>query len=373
MAQNDDNKDSKTEDATPHKREELKKKGQVAQSKEIGSALLLLTAAVFFYFYGASFVDQLLNVARDIFMRVETFRISSSNATVLFKEILIAVGTMIAPLLLVCVCIGLLANVLQTGIIISGENLKLKLEKINPIDGFKRLFSIRSSVEAIKAIIKLTIIGLVVYKMVKGEIEGSVLLINQTPGESIRFIGMAIFKTVMYVAVLMMVMAIFDFLYQRLKFERDIRMSKQEVKEELKEREGDPNVKARIKSLQRQMATRRMIDDVPKAQVVITNPTHLAIAIQYTKDMPAPKVVAKGADYLAEKIRNIAREKNIPLVENKILARTLYKMVKVGGYVPENLYNAVAEVLVYVMKLRDDFSKVFTGEELGSKTQTLNT
>jgi flagellar biosynthetic protein FlhB len=174
---------------------------------------------------------------------------------------------------------------------------------------------------------------------------------------------MAMFKTIIYVACLMVIVAVLDFFYQKFNFERDSKMSKQEIKDEHKNREGDPNVKARIRTLQRRAATNRMMQDVPNAQAIITNPTHIAIAIQYNKDMGAPKVIAKGADFIAEKIRKIAKENDIPLVENKPLARILYKTVKVGQYIPENLYNAVAEVLAYVMKIKNKMASTLLGED----------
>jgi len=357
------NEDSKTEEATPYKKEEVRKKGQVAQSKEIGTAAILLATTLLFYFYGGTFFEQIIAITRSMFMKIETFNLTDSNLVNLLMEGLRGMFMVLAPVLILCMVIGLLANVLQTGVVFTSETMKINFEKINPVSGFKKLFSLRSGVEALKAVLKLVIIGSVVYLVVRGEVASSVLLMDQSVNEIIKFIGIAIFKTVIYVAFLMVVLAILDFLYQKLRHEKEIRMTKQEVKEEIKEREGDPNVKARIRSLQRQMATKRMLQDVPRAQVVITNPTHIAVAVQYNREMKAPKVVAKGADYLAEKIRKIAREHDIPFVENKSLARTLYKNVKVGQCVPENLYNAVAEVLAYVMKVRNKFSDMLKDEE----------
>jgi flagellar biosynthetic protein FlhB len=240
----------------------------------------------------------------------------------------------------------------QNGFLLTSETLTPKLSKLNPFSGLKRLFSLKSLTELVKSIIKILIVGTVSYLVVRKEMDAFPGLINLGVADILIFISKIAFKTMLYTSLVMILMAIADVAYQRWQHEKDLRMTKQEVKDESKQRDGDPAVKARIRAVQRDMARKRMMAAVPEATVVITNPTHLAIALKFDKDLPAPIVLAKGAGHMAAKIRAIANENDVPVVEQKPLARSMFKLVEVGDYIPAELYRAVAEVLAYVYRLK---------------------
>jgi flagellar biosynthetic protein FlhB len=235
----------------------------------------------------------------------------------------------------------------------STEAIAPKLNKLSPISGMKRLVSIKALVELAKSIIKLLFIGTIAYLLVKSDMEAFPVLIHQEVGQILVFIARVSLKISFFVCLALVVLAVLDFLYQRWQHEKDLKMTKQEVKDEQKQTFGDPKVKSRIRSMQMEMARRRMMEAVPEADVVITNPTHLAIAIKFdAEEMIAPQVLAKGAGHVAQRIKEIASENQIPLVEDKPLAQALYKMVELGDYIPAELYRAVAEVLAYVYRLK---------------------
>ncbi len=244
---------------------------------------------------------------------------------------------------------AILGNVLQVGFMFSTESIQPKIDKISPSKGFQRLFSVRSIAEMIKGILKICIIAGVAYLVIRKEIVNLIPLADQSIWGMLTYLGRVCFHILLATTVVLVFLAALDYAYQRWEFEKSIRMTKQEIKDEFKNTEGDPMIKARIRRIQREMARKRMMAEVPKATVVVTNPTHLAVAIRYEHaTMNAPVVVAKGADIIAEKIREIAKENDIPIVENKPLAQVLYKIVKLNHAVPENLYKAVAEVLAFV-------------------------
>jgi flagellar biosynthetic protein FlhB len=231
----------------------------------------------------------------------------------------------------------------------SSESVQPQISKIDPIKGFERLFSLRSLIELIKNIFKICIIGTVAYLVIKNELENMFTLMEQSVWRTLAYLGGVCFKIVLVTTIVLVILSILDYIYQRWEYEKSLRMTKQEIKDEFKNTEGDPIIKARIRRLQREAAQKRMMAAVPNADVIITNPTHIAIAIKYDPDnMQAPVVVAKGADYIAEKIRQIAEESDVLIVENKPLAQVLYKTVNVNDLIPETIYRAVAEVLAYV-------------------------
>jgi flagellar biosynthesis protein FlhB len=245
------------------------------------------------------------------------------------------------------------ANMFQVGFEISTKAITPKLDKINIIKGFGRLFSLKSLMELIKSLLKLTVIGVVAYFVISGEMHELKKLHNAAVSYIFIFLLRGVFKIFIWVILIMIIVAIIDYSYQKWQFEKDLRMTKQEVKEEHKETEGDPQVKSRIRSIQIQAARKRMMQQIPTADVVVTNPTHLAIAIKYDPlAMAAPQVVAKGAGYVAERIKALASEHHIPVVENKELARNLYKLIEVGEQIPSEFFRAVAELLAYVYKLK---------------------
>jgi flagellar biosynthetic protein FlhB len=249
---------------------------------------------------------------------------------------------------------GLASNIAQVGFSFSSKPFGFKLERMNPLNGIKKIIiSRRSLTEIVKNLLKIGLIGIVVYYALQAAIGGALSIIDGGPSTILNFMGVEA-KSIGYkICLAFFAIAAFDYFFQRNEHERDLRMTKQEVKEESKQLEGDPQIKGRIKTIQRQIAYRRMMQDVPTSDVVVTNPTHLAVALKYeTQKMIAPKVVAKGADLLAARIRSIASEHNVPIVEDKPLAQTLYKSVDVGESIPEKLFHAVAQVLAHIYQLK---------------------
>jgi flagellar biosynthesis protein FlhB len=344
----------KTEQATPKRREDSRKKGQVARSREIPSAFLLLGALGVFFWSGSWMCGQLVDIMRSIFQNLDTVAIGEAGtAPGLMLEIFKLVTVILAPLLLTMVLIGLGTNVLQVGFMASAESLTPQFSRLDPLKGIKKIFALRSIVEVIKSLLKIALVGTIGYLVLRRELETVPQLIHMAVGDIGGFIATVAFKICFCVCLALILLAALDYGYQRWQHEKDMRMTKQEVKEENKQREGDPQIKSKIRAIQMEMSRQRMMADVPDATVVVTNPTHLAIALTFeTDNMAAPKVVAKGAGFVAARIREIARQHNVPLVENKPLARTLYKTTDIGHFIPIDLYHAVAEILAYVYRLQ---------------------
>jgi flagellar biosynthetic protein FlhB len=246
---------------------------------------------------------------------------------------------------------------MQVGFIFSGESITPKLSKIDPIKGFGRLFSKQAFMEFAKSLLKLTIVGGIAFLTVKDEMKNFGLLGDMELNSIFIYILKIFFKIFIRCSLAMIILVVIDYVFQRWEFENRIKMTKQEIKDEFKKSEGDPLIKSRIKSIQMEMARKRMMQDVPEADVVITNPTHLAVALKYdSSTMKAPKLVAKGSRKIAEKIKNIASEHNIPILENKELARNLFSLVEVGQEIPPALYQTVAEVLAYIYRLKSNYA-----------------
>jgi flagellar biosynthesis protein FlhB len=344
----------RTERATGKRRMEARKRGQVALSREIPSALTLVTVLGVFYFAGARVLDDLMRIFSGFFGQLHTARLRTISdagalAADLFQSCLLLLIPMVLPLLLA----GLAGNLLQIGFEIHAEPLAPKLSKLNPLAGLKRICSLRGLVELAKSIVKIGFIGAIAWSVVSGYRAEFPTLVRRDLGGIWEFTHTAAFWILFYVGLAMIVLAVLDYAYQRWQHEQSLKMTKQEVKDERKQTEGDPQIKARIRSLQRQAAYHRMIAEIPQADVVITNPTHLAVALRFDPaEMAAPRVVAKGADHIAARIREIAREHGVPLVENPPLAQALYKVADPGDTIPVDLYRAVAEVLAYVYRLR---------------------
>lgn len=342
----------KTEQPTVKRREDFRKKGQVAQSKEIHTAALLTVSLILWYFYAPRLWASLNRTAEHIFYSSGTWRATNLSIMDLFVYCSIEFMKMILPVLAVVLVVGALSSIAQIGFLLTGEPLKFDLKKLDPIKGAKKFVSKKTFVEFAKSILKVVIVGYVAFKTVKAEFSQGLLLVDAPAETSMAFLGSVAFWVMLKTCGIMAVLSLLDYAFVRYELEQKMKMTKQEQKEEHKESEGDPTLKSRIRQTQQEMARRRMMDDVPKADVIITNPTHLAIALKYdpTK-MAAPEIVAKGAENVAFKIREIAKEKGIPIIENKPLARALFK-VKIGKAVPEELFKAVADVLVYVGELQ---------------------
>jgi len=342
----------KTEPATPRKKEEARKKGQVAKSREMSSVAVLSAGVIYLYFGGRYMAESLGKCIQSGFKTVDLYTDNVQDLIFLTSSSVERFIWIALPIMAVTMMIALAVNLLQTGFLFSVETLSPKASKINPLKGAQRIFSRQSLVELAKSILKLIIVGSVAFSTLKNELNHMIPLLYQEKIQIVSVLGQSAFKVTIRCCVILAVLAILDFLYQRWDHEQKLKMTKQEVKDEYKHTEGDPMVKSRIRSIQREMARRRMMAEVPKADVVITNPTHLAVALRYDQaKMPAPRIVAKGANQIAERIKTLAREHKIPVVEDKPLAQNLYKL-EIGGEIPSQFYQAVAEILAYVYGLR---------------------
>src|SRR3989337_3709761 len=309
------------------------------------------TAAMYYLLPGV--YTNLLDITSNVLGSSGTIELTTDNFYPFWSGILRKVFFTMLPFLVLVALAGIVSNILQTGFVFSPKALGVKFERINPAEGIKKILSLRSIMELFKSVIKITIVGYTSYRLIKSEFHNFPLLIDGDVHYIFSYMGHMTIKLVIWTGIVIAVLAAIDLGYQKWQFNKNLRMTREEVKEEYKQQEGDPLIRSRIKSMQKEMARKRMMAAVPKADVVITNPTHLAVALSYKPGrMNAPKVVAKGAGLIAEKIKEIARSSNVTVVENKPLARTLYKIVKIGDEIPANLYKAVAEILAYVYKLK---------------------
>lgn len=341
----------KTEEPTAKRQSDARNKGQVARSQELGTAFVLLGGFFALYQMGGSIYTEITGYMSHILSHPTT-SVNTESVMRIFIDIVTLLGKTAMPLMFTILITGLCINFMQVGINFTTEPLSFKLENLNPINGFGRIFSKRALVELIKSFMKIGIIGFFIYSYLKEEIPQAPKYLYMDLTASIPIISGIIINLVFKVLIVIFIMAVLDFGYQKWQHKQGLKMSKQEVKEEFKQMEGDPQIKGKIKQKQRQMAMSRMMREVPQADVVVTNPTHFAVALKYQKGMDAPQVIAKGQDYVAQKIKEIAREAGVTIVENKPLARSLFAMVDVGGSVPPALYKAVAEVLAYVYRLK---------------------
>jgi flagellar biosynthetic protein FlhB len=350
----DDSFGERTEKATGKRRNEARKKGQVAKSREIPSVAVLLAALSVLYILSNYLWQQLSSIMVRSFQKIGTLTLSPDNTLALQTEILWWVFQILAPILLAIMAVAILGNYVQIGSLFSTEAIQPQWGRINPIQGFTRLFSKQALVELLKAVGKFLIIGWVAYSTVEKELPEIRMLTEQEVGGIFRYVGLVSSRIIFKTLLVMIALAVLDYLFQRWSYEKSLRMTKREVQEEYKQSEGDPLIKSRIRSIQRDLARRRMMSEVPKADVVITNPTHLAVALSYQREeMTAPKVVAKGAGLIAEKIREIARTHGVPVVENKTLAQVLHKTVELGQTIPSSLYQVVADLLAHVYRMKN--------------------
>lgn len=349
--------EEKTEKATPQRRQESKRKGQVAKSAEVPAALIMLGVLLILYFMGESMLHQLLSIYRANFNDYISWELTPQTIQTLFEEMSFQAVKIMLPIAVMALAFGILGNYVQIGSLFTTEPLMMKLERINPIQGAKKILSLRSLVELVKSLMKIAIISAAAFGILWQRKDELFLLSQKSIGQSLSYLGGLTFQLGLTAAVILLVLSILDYMYQKFEFEKSIRMSKQDIKDEMKKSEGDPLIKSKIKERQRQMSMNRMIQELPKADVLVTNPTHYAIALKYDPEtMDAPMVIAMGKDHLALKIREKAKELNIAIMENKPLARALYHQVDIGDYVPEELFQAVAEVLAYVYRLKGKIS-----------------
>lgn len=348
----------KTELATPKRREEARRKGQVARSQELNSAIVLLAALVGLYFLGDLLFQNLANFTIHTIEQSYTIELTPNSTHINIANWGKIFFTTVGPILIVLGIAAFVVSLAQVGLVLNEDAFKIKLQRLDPIGGAKRLLSKRSLVELAKGIFKIFIVGYIGYITIVPEMHRIAVLADSDLSTTLKFVSTMVFKIGVRTTLVLLVLSILDYLYQRWEFNKSIRMTKQEVKEETKQTEGDPQIRMRIRSLQREASRQRMMEEVPRADVVITNPIHYAVALQYdTETMPAPKVVAKGQNLIAQKIKQVARDSNITIVENKPLAQTLFKTVEIGQDIPEDLYRAVAEVLAYVFRLKNSQKK----------------
>jgi flagellar biosynthesis protein FlhB len=355
MAEESASSQEKTEEATPHKRDESRKKGSVARSAEMNSAFILVFGLLILYFGGAALATNISSIARTVFANSSTVIISRASVHYYTVQGILVCLYLLAPILLGLLVIGFGASVAQVGFYFSPEALAVKWHKLNPLTGFKKvIISRRAMAEMVKNLLKVGVIALVAYFSIQGAMGDTLSLMDGDVHGILTFLVSSSLSAGFKIGMAFLALALFDYLYQRFEFEQDIRMTKQEVKEETKTTEGDPLIKGRIRTVQRQIAYKRMMHDVPKADVVVTNPTHVAVALKYEAGkMDAPRVVAKGAELIAQRIKDIARKHDIPIIEDKVLARALYKSVDIGDSIPEKLFQAVAQLLAYIFRMKN--------------------
>ncbi len=353
MAEEFDSDQEKTEEPSANRVEEFRKRGEVASSKELTS-VLVLSASILTLVLGIVYIYEVMSefVEWSYRLDISTAFTEKSFRTIVYKTAITGLKC-VAPVAIATLVVGVLANLAQVGFLFSPEVLEFKPERINPIQGLKKLFSMRSLVEAIKGFFKFLFILSIVYFFMKDDLSTYRGFFHVGFVQGVLHARWILTELAFAIILGLFVVAIGDFAYQKISYRKRLMMTKEQVKKESKEKEGNPEIKQRIRAIQRDIATKRMMSDVKKADVIITNPTHLSVALRYDKEtMISPEVIAKGADSLAMRIRKVAKKNDIPIVENVPLARVMYKTVKIGQAVPSNLYKAVAEVLAFVYKLK---------------------
>jgi flagellar biosynthetic protein FlhB len=349
-----ENKQSRTEKPTPRRLRKAREKGQTARSKEVPSAMILTGVFIFLFFAGEGVFEDLMDFTRELlrFTAPHEFNMPFVNQmarTVMSRFTLIA-----GPIILTILMLGIGANLAQGRLTFSGHQLGFRFEKLKPSNGLSRIFSKNGVVELIKNVVMVLAIALIALQVITDHLPIYPRLIVMDVRQLLYWVGTITFQVCIRIGAFLLLIALADFAFQKYRFLEKMKMTKREVKDEFKETEGDPLTRSRIRRIQREMARKRMMAAVPEADVVITNPTHYAIALSYKMDtMEAPRVVAKGVGFLAIKIKELAQKHDIPMVENPSLAQTLYKSAEVGTSIPVDLYRAVAEILAYIYKARN--------------------
>jgi flagellar biosynthetic protein FlhB len=345
----------KTEQATSKKLSDTREKGQVAKSVEL-SSFAVFTSGLLMIFAAKQFIGaQVTFLSKEIFNSLDVLTLNKTVVQGYALKLILFFFITLAPIFGAIILMTFIVNIGQFGFRFSTKALAPKLDKFNIVNGFKNLFfSSKSMIELAKSLVKLSLIGFLAYSVVKGMVFDSITLPDFSIPAIVNFMIDSAVDLLWKISLVFAVFAFADFAYQKFKYKKDLMMTKQEVKEEVRQSEGDPHVKGKIKSLQFAAAKRRMMKDIPTADVVITNPTHYAIALKYNPaKKSSPIVVAKGVDELAQRIKKIATENNVPLHEDRELARSLYKMCDIGEEIPEVLFHAVAKVLAYIFSLKN--------------------
>jgi flagellar biosynthetic protein FlhB len=337
----------KTEEATPHRRQEVRRKGQVAKSSDLSAAFVLLAGALYLYWGRYTFFSAYNGLLRDCLL-TPSAELDAGSFFVLAQDVLGRTALLLLPLLAICLAVALAANLAQTGFVFSTHPIQPKLEHLNPLQGASRLFSRRALMQLAKGLAKVAFVSLAVWILVRGRLTELMLAIDMGVGEMMELLAGLLFQVALVALAVFVAVALADYIFQRKDFERNIRMSKQEQLEERKQMEGDPLVRAHLRQMQRDLARHRMMHAVPEASVVVTNPTQVAVALRYRGDEGAPRVVAKGVGQIAARIRELAEAHGVPVVSDPPTARALYRQVKIGAEIPLALYQAVAEILAHI-------------------------
>jgi len=352
MAEESPTGGEKTEAPSAKRRDDFRKKGQIAQSKEVQTASLLTILLLFWLFYLPVFWKNFSALIFSILQSSGEFILTPSSVMVLATFLVQQVAILLAPLFVLVVIISIFSSIFQFGWLLTAKPLIPDFSKLDPIKGFGRFISKKSFIEVIKSLLKVILIAWIAYSTVIDNFNEALVLIDASIGETVSYLGKVSALILAKVCAILVLLAFLDFMFVKWELEQKMKMTKQELKEEFKESEGDPHIKSQIRAIQQEMARKRMMADVPKADVIVTNPTHISIAIQYdAKEMDAPVVLAKGDDFIAMKIREIARENEIPIIENPPVARLLHGL-DLGENIPEDLFKVVAEILAHVYSLK---------------------
>lgn len=344
----------KTEKATPKKRQDARKKGQVVKSQDVTAAVLLLILFLFLYVWAPFMLESLFSFFHQFIEKnILIESITEETVMEIYTQTITEMGSIVLPFLLIAVVTGIGANYFQFGLLFTTETLKFDLKKMDPIKGIKKIISMRAIINLLKSLLKVAFIGAITSLIIWMNMADVLSLAFQNPWDILSTVASLTALMGIAAALVLILIAILDYIYEKYEYEKTLKMSKQDIKDEHKNAEGDPQVKSKIKQRQREMAMRRMMQEIPSADVVITNPTHYAIALKYDEqNMDAPKVIAKGTDFVAQKIKLIAKEHDVVMVENRPLARAMYDKVEIGDFVPEEFFKAVAEILAYVYRIK---------------------
>ncbi len=344
----------KTEKATPKKRQDARKKGQVVKSQDVTAAVLLLILFLFLYVWAPFMLEGLFSFFHQFIEKnILIESITEETVMEIYAQTLTEMASILLPFLLIAVVTGIGANYFQFGLLFTTETLKFDLKKMDPIKGIKKIISLRAIINLLKSLLKVAFIGAVTTLIIWMNMADVLILAFQNPWDILSTVASLTALMGIAAALVLIFIAILDYVYEKYEYEKNLKMTIQDIIDEHKNAEGDPQVKSKIKQRQREMAMRRMMQEIPSADVVITNPTHYAIALKYDEqNMDAPKVIAKGTDFVAQKIKLIAKEHDVVMVENRPLARAMYDKVEIGDFVPEEFFKAVAEILAYVYRIK---------------------
>lgn len=344
----------KTEPATDKKRREATQQGNVAKSQDLGSVVILLTGFLMLRYYGPELYGLCGEYMRFCLSTSIHTQLSLPDTLMLINQFIFVLLRTLTPFMAAIAFSAVASNMMQTGFLFRFDPLIPNLDRMNPISGLKNVFSSKMVAELVKSILKILVVAYIPYSTLRENIPLIIRFIKLQPMPAAIILLKIIFYMAVKIIMILLSLAIADWFYQKWRHEENLKMSKEEIKEEYKQREGDPRIKQKIREKQRQASTRRMMDEVPQATVVVTNPTHIACALKYVKgETNAPTIVAMGSGLIARRIKEIANENGVPIVENKPLARALYKMVEVGDEIPSDLYGAVVEILAQVYRMKE--------------------